>query len=290
MSVGLIGKKCGMTRVFNEDGASVPVTVIEALPNRISQIKKKDKEGYSAIQVSSGSVKQSKINKALSGHFVSTKTKPGKNIREFRTSAGNVDEFKIGMELKVNIFKKGQKVDVTGKTIGKGFAGTVKRHNFSTQDATHGNSLAHRAPGSIGQNQTPGRVFKGKKMAGHMGNVRRTAQNLEIIDIDTEKNILLIKGAVPGHPGSDVIVKLAVKYKDQEITLNNPDQTEQTPEAEAQTEQTPAAEAQTEQTPPAEAQTEQTPAAEAQTEQTPAESSTEEAQIEEQNIDDENKK
>ena len=228
MSVGLIGKKCGMTRVFNEDGASVPVTVIEALPNRISQIKKIDKEGYSAIQVSSGSIKQSKINKALSGHFVSTKTKPGKNICEFRTSESNVDEFKTGMELKVNIFKKGQKVDVSGKTIGKGFAGTVKRHNFSTQDATHGNSLAHRAPGSIGQNQTPGRVFKGKKMAGHMGNVRRTAQNLEIIDIDTEKNLLLIKGAVPGHPGSDVIVKLAVKYKDQEITLNDPTQTEQT--------------------------------------------------------------
>ena len=238
MSVGLIGKKCGMTRVFNEDGASVPVTVIEALPNRISQIKKIDKEGYSAIQVSSGSIKQSKINKALSGHFVSTKTKPGKNICEFRTSDNNVDEFKTGMELNVNIFKKGQKVDVSGKTIGKGFAGTVKRHNFSTQDATHGNSLAHRAPGSIGQNQTPGRVFKGKKMAGHMGNVRRTAQNLEIIDIDTEKNLLLIKGAVPGHPGSDVIVKLAVKYKDQEITLNEPTKTEQTPAAEeAQTAQ-----------------------------------------------------
>ncbi len=278
MSVGLIGKKCGMTRVFNEDGASVPVTVIEAQPNRISQIKKTDKEGYSAIQVSSGIIKQSKINKALSGHFVSTKTKPGKNICEFRTSNSNVDEFKTGMELKVNIFKKGQKVDVTGKTIGKGFAGTVKRHNFSTQDATHGNSLAHRAPGSIGQNQTPGRVFKGKKMAGHMGNVRRTAQNLEIIDIDTEKNLLLIKGAVPGHPGSDVIVKLAVKYKDQEITLSNPDQTEQTP-AESSTEET-----QTEQT-PAESSTEET-----QTEQTPAESSTEESQTEEQNVDVQNKK
>ena len=273
MSVGLIGKKCGMTRVFNEDGASVPVTVIEAQPNRISQIKKIDKEGYSAIQVSSGIIKQSKINKALSGHFVSTKTKPGKNICEFRTSNSNVDEFKTGMELKVNIFKKGQKVDVTGKTIGKGFAGTVKRHNFSTQDATHGNSLAHRAPGSIGQNQTPGRVFKGKKMAGHMGNVRRTAQNLEIIDIDTEKNLLLIKGAVPGHPGSDVIVKLAVKYKDQEITLSNPDQTEQIP-AESQTEQT-----------PAESSTEET-----QTEQTSAESSTEETQTEEQNVDDQNEK
>ena len=277
MSVGLIGKKCGMTRVFNEDGASVPVTVIEALPNRISQIKKIDKEGYSAIQVSSGSIKQSKINKALSGHFVSTKTKPGKNICEFRTSDSNMDEFKTGMELKVNIFKKGQKVDVTGKTIGKGFAGTVKRHNFSTQDATHGNSLAHRAPGSIGQNQTPGKVFKGKKMAGHMGNVRRTAQNLEIIDIDIEKNLLLIKGAVPGHPGSDVTVKLAVKYKDQEITLNDPTQTEQAPAAEeAQTEQAPAAE---------QAQTEQ-----AQTEQAPAESSTEEAQTEEQKVDDEAKK
>jgi len=288
VSVGLIGKKCGMTRVFNEDGASVPVTVIEALPNRISQVKKIDKEGYSAIQVSSGSIKQSKINKALSGHFVSTKTKPGKNICEFRTSESNVDEFKTGMELNVNIFKKGQKVDVSGKTIGKGFAGTVKRHNFSTQDATHGNSLAHRAPGSIGQNQTPGRVFKGKKMAGHMGNVRRTAQNLEIIDIDTEKNLLLIKGAVPGHPGSDVIVKLAVKYKDQEITLNDPTQTEQNPAAaEAQTEQTPE-EAQTEQT-PEEAQTEQTPA-EAQTEQTPAEASAEVAQTEEQKVDDENKK
>ena len=281
MSVGLIGKKCGMTRVFNEDGASVPVTVIEALPNRISQIKKIDKEGYSAIQVSSGSIKQSKINKALSGHFVSTKTKPGKNICEFRTSESNLNEFKTGMELKVNIFKKGQKVDVSGKTIGKGFAGTVKRHNFSTQDATHGNSLAHRAPGSIGQNQTPGRVFKGKKMAGHMGNVRRTAQNLEIIDIDTEKNLLLIKGAVPGHPGSDVIVKLAVKYKDQEITLNEPTQTEQTPAAE---------EAQTEQTPAAEAQTEQTPAEEAQTEQTPEEISAEATQTEEQKVDDENKK
>ena len=280
MSVGLIGKKCGMTRVFNEDGMSVPVTVIEALPNRISQIKKIDKEGYSAIQVTSGNTKQSKINKALSGHFVSTKTKPGKNISEFRTSDSNADKFKTGMELKVNIFKKGQKVDVTGKTIGKGFAGTVKRHNFSTQDATHGNSLAHRAPGSIGQNQTPGRVFKGKKMAGHMGNVRRTAQNLEIIDIDTEKNILLIKGAVPGHPGSDVTVKLAVKQKDQEITLNDATQTEQTPAAEqTQTEQTPAAE---------EAQTEQTPAAaEAQTEQTPA---AEEAQTEEQKADDEAKK
>ena len=278
MSVGLIGKKCGMTRVFNEDGASVPVTVIEAQPNRISQIKKIDKEGYSAIQVSSGIIKQSKINKALSGHFVSTKTKPGKNICEFRTSNSNVDEFKTGMELKVNIFKKGQKVDVTGKTIGKGFAGTVKRHNFSTQDATHGNSLAHRAPGSIGQNQTPGRVFKGKKMAGHMGNVRRTAQNLEIIDIDTEKNLLLIKGAVPGHPGSDVIVKLAVKYKDQEITLSNPDQTEQTP-AESSTEET-----QTEQT-SAESSTE-----ESQTEQTSAESSTEETQTEEQNVDDQNEK
>ena len=287
MSVGLIGKKCGMTRVFNEDGASVPVTVIEAQPNRISQIKKIDKEGYSAIQVSSGIIKQSKINKALSGHFVSTKTKPGKNICEFRTSNSNVDEFKTGMELKVNIFKKGQKVDVTGKTIGKGFAGTVKRHNFSTQDATHGNSLAHRAPGSIGQNQTPGRVFKGKKMAGHMGNVRRTAQNLEIIDIDTEKNLLLIKGAVPGHPGSDVIVKLAVKYKDQEITLSNPDQTEQIP-AESQTEQTPA-ESSTEET-----QTEQTSAEssteESQTEQTSAESSTEETQTEEQNVDDQNEK
>ena len=272
MSVGLIGKKCGMTRVFNEDGASVPVTVIEALPNRISQVKKIDKEGYSAIQVSSGSIKQSKINKALSGHFVSTKTKPGKNICEFRTSDSNVDEFKTGMELNVNIFKKGQKVDVSGKTIGKGFAGTVKRHNFSTQDATHGNSLAHRAPGSIGQNQTPGRVFKGKKMAGHMGNVRRTAQNLEIIDIDTEKNLLLIKGAVPGHPGSDVIVKLAVKYKDQEITLNEPTQTEQTPAAE-------------------EAQTEQTPAAEeAQTEQTTEETSAEATQTEEQKVDDGNKK
>jgi 50S ribosomal protein L3, bacterial len=230
----------------------------------------------------------------LSGHFVSTKTKPGKNICEFRTSESKVEEFKTGMELKGNIFKKGQKVEVSGKTIGKGIAGTVKRHNFSTQEATHGNSLAHRAPGSKGQNQTPGRVFKGKKKAGHMGNVRRTAQNLEIIDINTEKNLLLIKGAVPGHPGSDVIVKLSVKYKEQEITLNEPTETDQTPAAEeAQTDQTPAAEeAQTEQTPAAEeAQTDQTPAAEeAQTEQTPAEASAEETQTKEQKGEEEKKK
>ena len=220
VSIGLIGKKCGMTRIFTEEGSSVPVTVIEALPNRISQLKEKTNDGYNAVQLSSGNVKKSRMSKAIAGHFASTKTKPGKNINEFRILEDDQNDYKLGMELTVNIFEKGQKVDVTGKTIGKGFAGTVKRHNFSMQDATHGNSLSHRAPGSIGQNQTPGRVFKGKKMAGHMGNVQRTVQNLEIIDIDIERNLLMIKGAIPGHPGSDVIIKLAVKRNDQVITIN----------------------------------------------------------------------
>ena len=227
MSIGLIGKKCGMTRIFTEEGLSVPVTVIEALPNRISQLKEKTNDGYNAVQLSSGNVKKSRMTKAIAGHFASTKTKPGKNINEFRVPKDDQNDYKLGMELTVNIFEKGQKVDVTGKTIGKGFAGTVKRHNFSMQDATHGNSLSHRAPGSIGQNQTPGRVFKGKKMAGHMGNVQRTVQNLEIIDIDLERNLLMIKGAIPGHPGSDVIIKLAVKRNDQVITINR--QTETSP-------------------------------------------------------------
>jgi len=218
MAIGLIGKKCGMTRIFTEDGASVPVTVIEAQTNRISQLKTTLKDGYNAIQTSSGVVKTNRLSKTVAGHYAATKTEPGKNINEFRCKESDLEAFELSAEIKVDIFEEGQKVDVTGKTIGKGFAGTVKRHNFSMQDATHGNSLSHRAPGSIGQNQTPGRVFKGKKMAGHMGNVRRTVQNLEIMKVDLERNLILVKGGVPGHEGSKVIVKLAVKCKDQKIT------------------------------------------------------------------------
>jgi len=222
MAIGLIGRKCGMTRIFTEDGASVPVTVIEAQANRISQIKTITSDGYNAVQMASGTVKANRLSKTIAGHFAATKTEPGKAINEFRYEESDENIFEVGKEIKVDIFKEGQKVDVTGKTIGKGFAGTVKRHNFSMQDATHGNSLSHRAPGSIGQNQTPGRVFKGKKMAGHMGNVRRTVQNLEVIKVDLERNLILVKGAVPGHEGSEVIVKLAVKYKDQKITIKKP--------------------------------------------------------------------
>jgi len=212
MTIGLVGRKCGMTRVFTEDGESIPVTVIEAQPNRIAQVKTVDTDGYRALQVTAGSVKPSRVSKPEAGHFAKAKVEAGDLLTEFRLE-DNEEEFDAGNEIKVDLFQVGQKVDVIGTTIGKGFAGTVKRHNFSTQDATHGNSLAHRAPGSIGQNQTPGRVFKGKKMSGHMGNVRRTAQNLEVVRVDEERNLLLIKGAVPGHKGGSVVVRPAVKAR-----------------------------------------------------------------------------
>ena len=214
MAMGLVGRKCGMTRIFTDDGVSIPVTVIEAQPNQITQVKTVESDGYSALQVAAGSRKASRVSKSEAGHFAKAKVEAGDLMVEFRLDPADEPEdgkFELGQEIKVDLFEEGQKVDVIGTTIGKGFAGTIKRHNFHMQDATHGNSLAHRAAGSIGQNQTPGRVFKGKKMAGHMGNVRRTAQNLEVVRVDAERNLLLIKGAVPGHSGGRVVVRPAVK-------------------------------------------------------------------------------
>ena len=213
MTIGLVGRKRGMTRVFTDDGASVPVTVIEALPNRITQVKTAETDGYRAIQVTAGSVKPSRVARPAAGHFAKAGVDAGDQLREFRLEEGEGDDLETGSELNVERFEAGQKVDVIGTTIGKGFAGTVKRHNFRMQDATHGNSLSHRAPGSIGQNQTPGRVFKGKKMSGQMGNVRRTAQNVEVVRVDADRNLLLIKGAVPGYSGSEVVVQPAVKSR-----------------------------------------------------------------------------
>ena len=218
MTMGLLGRKCGMTRVFTDDGVSIPVTVIEAQPNRITQVKTVETDGYRALQVSAGSRKASRVSRPEAGHFARAKVEAGDLLTEFRLGNGDDAEFEIGAELKVDLFEAGQKVDVVGTSIGKGYAGTVKRHNFRTQDATHGNSLSHRAPGSIGQNQTPGRVFKGKKMSGHMGNVRRTVQNLEVVRVDVDRNLLLIKGAVPGHKGGSVIVRPAVKARNQGAT------------------------------------------------------------------------
>ena len=213
MTMGLVGRKCGMTRIFTEGGDSIPVTVIEAQPNRITQMKSVENDGYCALQVSTGTRKASRVRKSQAGHFAAAKVEAGDLMTEFRLEDGEQGEFEIGGEIKVDLFQVGQKVDVIGTTIGKGFAGTVKRHHFSMQDATHGNSLSHRAPGSIGQNQSPGRVFKGKKMSGHMGNVRRTVQNLEVVRVDAERNLILIKGAVPGHSGGRVLVRPAIKAR-----------------------------------------------------------------------------
>ncbi|RMH46602.1 MAG: 50S ribosomal protein L3 [Gammaproteobacteria bacterium] len=214
MTIGIVGRKCGMTRVFTEDGRSIPVTVIEADPNRITQIKNLERDGYTAIQVTVGHKKPSRVTKPLAGHFAKAGVEPGRGLWEFRVDEAALEGLSEGEELKVDQFSEGQKVDVTGVSKGKGFQGAVKRWNFRTQDATHGNSLSHRAPGSIGQNQTPGRVFKGKKMAGHMGARRVTVQTLEIVRVDVERNLLLVKGAVPGAAGGDVIVRPAVKAAD----------------------------------------------------------------------------
>lgn len=210
MTIGIIGKKCGMTRVFQEDGTSVPVTVIEASPNRVTQVKSAESDGYAAVQVTNGSKRSALVNKPLAGHYAKADVAAGKGLWELRLDDVKADEVpEVGNEITVDQFEAGQKVFVTGISKGKGFAGTVKRHNFHMQDATHGNSLSHRAPGSIGQCQTPGRVFKGKKMAGQMGNVRSTTKNLEIVRVDSERHLLLIKGAVPGAAGGRVIVRLA---------------------------------------------------------------------------------
>jgi large subunit ribosomal protein L3 len=210
MTIGLVGRKSGMTRVFTEDGASIPVTVVEIAPNRVTQIKELETDGYRAIQVTAGSRKASKVSKAEAGHFAKAGVAAGEGLWEFRLDASD-EAFEIGVELTVDRFEQGQKVDVAGRSKGKGFQGVVKRWNFSTQDATHGNSLSHRAPGSIGQCQTPGRVFKGKKMSGHMGDERVTTQGLEVVRVDAERNLLLIKGAVPGAPGGEVMVRPTVK-------------------------------------------------------------------------------
>ena len=200
-----------MTRIFQEDGASVPVTVIEVLANRVAQVKNQDTDGYRALQVTTGSKKANRVNKPEAGHFAKAGVEAGRGLWEFRLAEGEGDEIAVGSELTVEIFNDTKLVDVTGTSKGKGFAGTVKRWNFSMQDATHGNSLSHRAPGSIGQNQSPGKVFKGKKMAGQMGNERVTVQSLEVVRVDAERNLILVKGAVPGATGGDVIVKPAVK-------------------------------------------------------------------------------
>ncbi|MFT4059197.1 MAG: 50S ribosomal protein L3 [Legionella sp.] len=208
--IGLLGRKIGMTRVFTAEGLSVPVSVVEVHPNRVSQIKTLETDGYTAVQITGGTKKSSKVNKALTGHFAKAQIEAGDMQVEFWVESE--DAFQLGQVISVaDVFVDGQFVDVSGTSKGKGFAGTVKRHNFRTQDASHGNSRSHRVPGSIGQNQTPGRVFKGKKMAGHMGNVRRTVQSLELVRVDAERNLLLIKGAIPGAPGSRVEIKPAAK-------------------------------------------------------------------------------
>ena len=212
MAIGLVGRKSGMTRVFTEDGQSVPVTVIEADPNRITQIKTVDTDGYSAIQVTAGEVKQSRVSKPAAGHFAKANTLAGRIVREFRTD-GSEEAFELGGEVTLEQFEAGQKIDVQGTSKGRGYAGTIKRWNFRGQDNTHGNSISHRAPGSIGQCQTPGRVFKGKKMAGHLGNELVTVQNLEVVRVDSERNLLLVKGAVPGPVGGDVVITPAVKVR-----------------------------------------------------------------------------
>ena len=206
MMIGLLGRKIGMTRVFTADGISIPVSVVEVHPNRISQLKSEETDGYSAVQLTGGTKKTSKVSKPLAGHFAKAEIEAGNMLMEFLVDS--IDEFKLGQVLTVSdVFTVGQYVDVSGTSKGKGFAGTVKRYNFRTQDATHGNSRSHRVPGSIGQNQTPGRVFKGKKMAGHMGNVRNTVQSLELVRVDSERNLLLIKGAIPGAPGGRIEIK-----------------------------------------------------------------------------------
>ena len=213
MAIGIVGRKAGMTRVFSEDGVSTPVTVIEVEPNRVTVVRTVEDDGYTAVQVTAGSKKASRINKPAAGHYAKTGVEAGRGLWEFRLDDHEGDAPEVGGAIDVSIFEAGQKVDVRGMSKGKGFQGGVKRHNFRTQDATHGNSLSHRAPGSIGQCQTPGRVFKGKKMAGHMGAEKVCTQNIEVVRVDADRNLLLVKGAVPGARGGDVVVTPAIKLK-----------------------------------------------------------------------------
>jgi len=208
MAISLLGQKVGMTRVFNEDGSATPVTVLEVAPNRVSQVKTVETDGYDAVQLVTGTKKASRVNKALAGHYAKAGVEAGTAVREVRIDPA---EYELGSSISVDVFEDGQMIDVTGVSKGKGFAGVLKRWNFAGKDATHGNSINHRTPGSIGQNQTPGRVFKGKKMSGHMGSVNHTTQNLQVVRVDAERNLLLVKGAVPGAKGSSVVIKPAVK-------------------------------------------------------------------------------
>jgi large subunit ribosomal protein L3 len=211
MAIGLVGRKCGMTRIFTEAGESVPVTVVQALPNRVTQVKTAEKDGYRAVQVTYGAKRPQLLSKAAAGHFAKANSAPGKALLEFRLVGNDGADLQNGSELKVDLFKAGQLVDATGVTIGKGFAGVMKRHNFAGHHATHGVSVSHRTPGSIGQRQTPGRVFPGKRMSGHMGVVRRTTENLKVVSVDVERNLLLIRGAIPGAEGGQVIIRPSVK-------------------------------------------------------------------------------
>jgi large subunit ribosomal protein L3 len=211
MTIGIVGRKVGMTRIFTEDGASTPVSVVEVLPNLVTQIKTLEKDGYESVQVTTGSRRANRVTKAMAGHYAKAGVAAGRGLWEFRATAEEIGDLAVGSELSLEMFEAGQKVDVSGKTIGKGFQGGIKRHNFSTQDASHGNSLSHRSNGSIGMCQTPGRVIKGKKMSGHMGDARRTIQSLELVRVDGERGLLLIKGSIPGSKGADVVIKAAVK-------------------------------------------------------------------------------
>jgi large subunit ribosomal protein L3 len=211
MTIGVVGRKAGMTRLFTEQGSSVPVSVIEVMSNRITQIKTDETDGYQAIQVTTGSKKASRVTKPMAGHFARAGVEAGRGLWEFRVSGEEVTDLAVGGEVSIDMFEAGQKVDVTGITIGKGFQGGIKRHNFTMQDATHGNSISHRSNGSLGMCQTPGRVIKGKKMSGHMGNKQRTIQSLELVRVDVERGLLLVKGSIPGSKGGDVIIKTAVK-------------------------------------------------------------------------------
>jgi len=213
MALGLVGKKVGMTRVFNDEGVSTPVTVVQVEPNRVTQVKQEVSDGYLALQLTTGVRRANRVTKPLRGHFAKAGTEAGRKLWEVRVDAETAEQFPAGSELTVEILQQGQKVDVSGTTIGRGFAGVMRRHGFGGGRATHGNSKAHRKPGSIGQNQDPGRVFKGKKMAGHMGNVRRVQQNLEIVRIDVERNLILIRGSVPGPRGFDLLIEPSVKAK-----------------------------------------------------------------------------
>jgi len=211
MAIGLVGRKVGMTRIFTEDGTSIPVTVIEATPNRVTQLRTEETDGYRALQVTAGTKKANRVNKAAAGQFAKAGVEAGRGLWEFRLEDNEGADIEVGSEITVEIFNDTKKIDVTGTSKGKGFAGAIKRWNFSSQRMTHGNSLSHRAPGSIGQNQSPGKVFKGKKMAGQLGNKQVTTQSLEVVRVDVENGLILVKGAVPGATGNDVIVKPAVK-------------------------------------------------------------------------------